>query len=92
MDELGLAIHAEMGLHAKILLITILRLIHLRIPLLLTILRRTRGSNDGDLYTGSPADLQALLCQKPFPAGRLPIRLKIRIHKGLLHGGPPSYR
>lgn len=46
MNELCLAIHANMRLHADIPLVPLLRLMHLGIPLLRAIRRRTGGGNN----------------------------------------------
>ena len=61
MDQFGPAVHPDMGLHAEVPLVALLRLMHLRIPLLRAILRRTGRTDNGGIHDGAPADLQALL-------------------------------
>jgi len=63
MDQLRPAVHADMGLHAKVPLVPLLRLVHLWIPLLRTILRGTGGTDDRGIHNGPPGDLQPLLGQ-----------------------------
>ena len=63
MNQLRLAVHVNMGLHAEIPLGALLCLIHLGIPLLGPILRRTPGTDDGGIHDGAAADLQPLLRQ-----------------------------
>jgi len=52
-----------MGLHAEVPLVALLRLMHLRIPLRGTILRRTGRGDDRGIHDGPSADLQPLLGQ-----------------------------
>jgi hypothetical protein len=44
-----LSVHADVGLHDEIPLIAFLRLVHLRIMLLLFVLGRGRGGDDGGI-------------------------------------------
>ncbi len=60
MNQLRLAVHANMRLHAEIPLVALLGLMHLRIPLLLAILRRTGRTDDGGIHDGPSADLHAV--------------------------------
>ena len=60
MNQLGAAVHANMRLHAKVPLVPLLRLMHLRIPLLRPILRRTGGTDDGGIHNGPSTDLHAM--------------------------------
>src|SRR4026208_266298 len=63
MNQLCPAVYADMGLHAEMPLVALLGLMHLRIPLLLAILRGTGGIDNGGIHNGPAADLQALLRQ-----------------------------
>ena len=58
MNQLGLAIHTDMRLHAEVPLVALLGLMHLGIPLFLPILCRTGRTDDGGINEGPPADLQ----------------------------------
>ena len=63
MNPFCLAVYTEMRLHAKVSLGPLLRLMHLRIPLLRAILRRTGGTDDGRIHDGLIVHLQAVLRQ-----------------------------
>jgi hypothetical protein len=72
MNQLGLAIHPNMDLHAKMPLVPLLGLMHLGIPLLLAILRRTRRADDRGVDNGASAYLQPLRRQRlPDPSKAL---------------------
>src|SRR5205809_810437 len=60
MDQLGLAVHADVGLHPEVPLVTLLRLLHLRVPLAFLILGRAGCVDDRGIDNGTGGDLQAL--------------------------------
>lgn len=60
MNQRGLVVHADMGLHAAIPRVALLRLMHLGISLPLTILRGTRSGNEGGIDHRPAADLEPM--------------------------------
>ena len=52
MNQFRLAVDANMRLHAKVPLVPLLGLMHLRIPLLCPILCGTGGTDDGGIHDG----------------------------------------
>ncbi len=52
MDQLGPAVHAEMGRHAEGPLVALLRLVHVRISFPQEILRRAGSSDAGGIHDG----------------------------------------
>src|SRR5512139_413293 len=58
VNQLRSAVDTNMCLHAEMPLLPLLGLMHLRIPLLRTILRRTRGGNNGGIHNRPAADLE----------------------------------
>src|SRR6266705_2713135 len=70
MNQLGLAIHAEVGLHPEVPLVTLLRLLHLRVPLAFLILGRTGRVDDCGIDDGTGGDLQALGLQMRTDRGK----------------------
>jgi hypothetical protein len=63
MHELGLAIRADMRLHAEVPLVALLGLAHLGITLFVFVFGRGRGIDDGGIIDRPRADLQALRLQ-----------------------------
>ena len=63
MNELGAAVHTDVGLHSEIPLFTLTGLVHLRIALLLLVLGRTRGTDDAGVNDGTPGDLQPVFLE-----------------------------
>lgn len=63
MDQLVLVVHANMGLHNKVPLITFLRLMLLRITLFLFILGRTRCGDDRGINNRTSVYFQNILLQ-----------------------------
>ena len=55
MNQLGLAIHTNMRLHAEVPLVALLRLMHLGIPRLGPVLRRTGRTDDSRVHDGASA-------------------------------------
>src|SRR6266568_2588188 len=60
MNQLGLAVHADVRLHPEVPLVTLLRLLHLRVPLAFLILGRTGRVDDRGIDDGTGGDSQAL--------------------------------
>ena len=60
VNQLRLTVHTNRRLHAEIPLVALLGLMHLRIPLLLAVLRRTGRTNDGRIHDGPLVDLHAV--------------------------------
>src|SRR6185312_4616049 len=56
MNQLGPTVYANMSLHPEIPLVALLRLVHLWIPLLGAILRRTGGTDDGRIHNRASVD------------------------------------
>ena len=63
MDQLRLAIHPNMRLRPEVPLVALLSLMHLVIPLLGPVCRRTGRTDDGGIHNGPSAHLQPLLRQ-----------------------------
>lgn len=63
MDQLCLAIHPNMRLRPEVPLVALLSLMHLVIPLLGPVRRRTGCTDDGGIHNGPSAHLQPLLRQ-----------------------------
>ena len=61
MDQLGLAISTNMRLHAKVPLVAFSRLMHLRIPLAVFVLGRTRRIDDRGIHYRAGTDFQPVL-------------------------------
>lgn len=64
MTHVGAAVHVDMRLHAIVPLLPFLGLVHLGIPLLGTILRRTGRTDNGGIHDGAAAHLQPLFRQR----------------------------
>jgi hypothetical protein len=66
MDELGLAVHADVSLHAEIPSLALRRPVHFRVPLPILVLRRARRADDRrstfaqDFSIAPPQNLQAV--------------------------------
>jgi len=60
MDDFRAAIDADVGLHAEKPLVSLLHLMHLRIPALVLVLGRRRRADDGSVHDSAFADLDAL--------------------------------
>lgn len=54
---MGPAVRSKMGLHAEIPLVVSIHPMHLRIPFLLVILRRTGSTDAAGIHKGPSADL-----------------------------------
>ena len=65
MDQLGLTVHTDVRLHAEVPLVTLLRLVHLRVARLVLILGRGRGIDDGGIDDGAGRYLQSFGLQMP---------------------------
>ena len=65
MNDLGLAVHADVGLHAEVPLIPLTCLMHVRIALLVLVLGGRRGIDDGGIDNRALGDLDALGFQMP---------------------------
>ena len=65
VDQLVLAVHTDVRLHAKVPLVALLRLVHLRVARLVTVLGRGRRGDDGGIDDGAGRDLQPLGLQMP---------------------------
>ena len=63
VNQLGPTDHADVGLHAKIPLIALLGLVHIRIALFLLVLGGTRRVDDAGIDYGAPVHLQAVLLE-----------------------------
>src|ERR1700687_5636779 len=59
MNDLHLAVHANMRFHPEVPLLPLPRLMHLRIAFLLAVLRRTWSVNNGRIDNGAGGDLDA---------------------------------
>ncbi len=71
MNQLTLAIHAHVRLHPEVPLLPLARLVHLRITLLLAVLRRTRGVHDRRIHLSFPCRCATpALVSAPAPARR----------------------
>ena len=70
MNTFRLAVDADMGPHPEIPLVALLRLVHLRIPLLRAILRRTGGTDDRGIHDRPTADLQTVRGQMFSDSGK----------------------
>jgi len=51
VNQLGLAVDADVGLHPEVPLVALLRLLHLRVPLALLVLGRAWRVDDGGIDT-----------------------------------------
>ena len=65
VDQLGLAVHANVRLHAEVPLITLLGLVHLRVTRLVLVLGRGRRTDDRRIHDGAGRDLHPLGLQMP---------------------------
>ena len=65
MNDLGLAVDPDMGLHAEVPLIPLTRLMHVRIALLVLVLGGRGGIDDGGIDDRALGDLDALGLQMP---------------------------
>ena len=60
MDDLGLAVDPDVGLHAEVPLVPFTRLVHVGIALFVPVLGRRRGVDDGGVHDRALAHLDAL--------------------------------
>ena len=60
MDDLGLAVDPDMGLHAEVQLVPFTCLVHVGITLFVLVLRRRRGVDEGGIDHRALAHLDAL--------------------------------
>ena len=60
VDDLGLAVDPDVGLHAEVPLVPFPRLMHVGITLFVPVLGRRRGIDDGGVYDRPLGDLDAL--------------------------------
>ena len=67
VDELGLAVHAHVRLHPEVPVLSLLRLVHLWVPALLTVFGRTGRMDQGCIHNRAAAD--------PHPFG-----LQVQVH------------
>jgi len=58
MNDFRLAVHADMRFHAEVPLVALLCLMHLGIPLLGPVLRRTGRTDNRRIHDGPVAELQ----------------------------------
>ena len=65
MNELGIAVDADVRLHAEVPLIALLGLVHVRIELMLGFLGRERGIDDAGADDRSGRSLESLRLQVP---------------------------
>lgn len=65
VNQLGLAIDADVGLHAKVPLVALLGLAHLGIALAFPVLGRRRGVDDRRIDDGARADFHPVRLQMP---------------------------
>src|SRR5437773_9983648 len=70
MNQLGLAVYTDVGLHPEVPLVTLLRLLHLGVPLAVLILGRTGRVDDGGIDDGTGGNLQALRLQMSVDRGK----------------------
>lgn len=63
MNQLGPAVYSNMGLHAEVPPVALLRPMHLGILFLCAILHQTGRTDDGGIHDGPAAHLEALLRQ-----------------------------
>lgn len=56
-------VHSDMDLHAEVVLVSLLRGVHVGIPLLVLVLRGGRGVDDGGVHDGSFGESQSLLLE-----------------------------
>jgi len=63
VDQLGLTVDADVGFHSKIPLVSLLRLAHLGVALLLPVLGRPWGRDDRGINDGAPPDAHPTGCQ-----------------------------
>ena len=63
MDQLGTAVYTDVGLHAEIPLLSLLRLMHLRVPFLPAVLCRGGSVDDGGVNYGTSTDLHTVFIQ-----------------------------
>jgi len=64
VHDAGIAVHANVSLHAEVPLVALLRLVHLGVSLAFPVLRGARGSNERGIHDGaSPHEAASLLEQ-----------------------------
>ena len=63
VNQLGLAVHADVGLHAEVPLVAFPGLVHLRVARLVLILGRGRRVDDRRIDDGAGRDLHPLVCR-----------------------------
>src|SRR6266704_5567153 len=81
MNQLGLAVHADVCLHPEVPLVTLLRLLHLLVPLAFLILGRTGRVDDRGIDDGTGSDSQALGLQMGIDRGKqLPAQIMALQH------------
>ena len=73
VDQFAPAVHPDMRLHPKIPLIAFLRLMHLRVPLPVLVLRRTRRADNGGIDDGTGIYLHPILMQILGNQGKQPV-------------------
>ena len=63
MNELGAAVHTDVGLHPEVPLVALAGLVHVRIALLFLVLGRTRSTDDAGVNDGTSGDLQPVFLE-----------------------------
>ena len=63
VDRPAFPVHSDMDLHAEVVLVPLLRGVHVGVPLLLLILHRRRGIDDGGVHDGPLGESQPFWIQ-----------------------------
>ena len=63
MNELGAAVHTDVGLHAEVPLLALSGLVHVRVALFLLVLGGTRSTDDAGVNDGAPGYLQPIFLE-----------------------------
>ena len=97
MDQLAATVHPDMRLHAEVPLPALARGVHLRVPFLLPVLRRTRCVDDAGIHDRAPVHLQPVLGQVDIDQAEQAISQVVPFHEvaeladgGLVRRGFPA--
>lgn len=97
LRQLAATVHPDMRLHAEVPLPALARRVHLRVPFLLPVLRRTRCVDDAGIHDRAPVHLQPVLGQVDIDQAEQAISQVVPFHEvaeladgGLVRRGFPA--